>query len=80
MEFDDAPPTACTEAVYSGNLLDDPAVMKRVYTAYDPLRAAAPSPEASLTLIESAGKVSVGGPVIVVGADAWTEFVGSPRS
>jgi hypothetical protein len=25
-------------------------------------------------------KVSVGGPVIVVGADAWTEFVGSLRS
>ena len=56
MEFDDAPPTAYTEAVYSGNLLDDPAVVKRAYAAYDLLRAAALSPEVSLTLIESAAE------------------------
>ncbi|MCT7351396.1 helix-turn-helix transcriptional regulator [Streptomyces sp. 15-116A] len=56
MEFDDAPPTAYTEAVYSGNLLDDPAVVKRTHAAYDLLRAAALSPEASLALIESATK------------------------
>ncbi|MFJ8537613.1 Scr1 family TA system antitoxin-like transcriptional regulator [Streptomyces sp. NPDC093591] len=56
MEFEDAPPTAYTEAVYSGNLLDDPAVVKRAYTAYDLLRAAALSPEASLVLIEQAAE------------------------
>jgi transcriptional regulator with XRE-family HTH domain len=56
MEFDDAPPTAYTEAVYSGNLLDDPAVVKRARAAYDQIRAAALSPEASLTLIESAAE------------------------
>ncbi|MEV7000722.1 helix-turn-helix transcriptional regulator [Streptomyces sp. NPDC093982] len=56
MEFEEAPPTAYTEAVYSGNLLDDPAVVKHAYAAYDLLRAAALSPEASLTLIESAAE------------------------
>ncbi|WP_407110270.1 helix-turn-helix domain-containing protein [Streptomyces sp. DSM 116494] len=56
MEFEDAPPTAYTEAVYSGNLLDDPAVVKHTHSAYDLLRAAALSPEASLGLIESAAK------------------------
>lgn len=54
MEFADAPPTAYTEAVYSGNLLDEPALVKRVQDAYDLLRAAALPPDASLSLIESA--------------------------
>ncbi|PTM99179.1 helix-turn-helix transcriptional regulator [Streptomyces spinosirectus] len=56
MEFEDAPPTAYTEAVYSGSLLDDPAVVQRAQSAYDLLRAAALSPEASLTMIESAAE------------------------
>ncbi|WP_326787933.1 helix-turn-helix domain-containing protein [Streptomyces sp. NBC_00151] len=53
MEFPDAPPTAYTEAVYSGNLLDEPALVQRVREAYDLLRAAALPPDASLSLIES---------------------------
>ncbi|MEV6326993.1 helix-turn-helix transcriptional regulator [Streptomyces sp. NPDC051909] len=56
MEFEDQPPTAYTEAVYSGNLLDDPAVVKRAQATYDLLRSAALSPEASLALIESAAE------------------------
>ncbi|WP_406353676.1 helix-turn-helix transcriptional regulator [Streptomyces sp. NBC_01635] len=56
MEFDDAPATAYTEAVYSGNLLDDPAVVQRAQSAYDLLRADALSPELSLDLIHSAAE------------------------
>ncbi|MFB7087989.1 helix-turn-helix domain-containing protein [Streptomyces sp. NPDC056296] len=56
MEFDDAPPTVYTEAVLSGNLLDDPAVVKRVRADYDLLRAAALAPDASLAMIEAAAE------------------------
>ncbi|MEV0257156.1 helix-turn-helix transcriptional regulator [Streptomyces sp. NPDC050732] len=53
MEFEDAPPTIYTEAVLSGNLLDEPAVVKRTRATYDLLRGVSLSPEASLDLIES---------------------------
>ncbi|GCB49555.1 helix-turn-helix transcriptional regulator [Streptomyces sp. NL15-2K] len=56
MEFEDAPPTVYTEGVFSGTLLDDPAVVKRTQANYDHLRAAALSLEASLGLIESAAE------------------------
>ncbi|MFI1535967.1 helix-turn-helix domain-containing protein [Streptomyces anandii] len=54
MEFDDAPPIAYTETSFSGTLVDDPAVVKRAHRAYDLLRVAALSSEASLALVESA--------------------------
>ncbi|MFB6629221.1 Scr1 family TA system antitoxin-like transcriptional regulator [Streptomyces sp. NPDC056362] len=56
MEFEDQPPTAYTETEFSGTLLDDPAVVKQAQHAYDLLRLAALSPEASLSLIESAAE------------------------
>ncbi|WP_455356371.1 helix-turn-helix domain-containing protein [Streptomyces sp. SYSU K217416] len=56
MEFEDAPPTTYTETSFSGTLVDDPAVVKRAQRAYDLLRVAALSPEASLALLESAAE------------------------
>ncbi|MFJ2769647.1 helix-turn-helix domain-containing protein [Streptomyces sp. NPDC087300] len=56
MEFDDAPPTLYTESEFSGSLLDDPALVKHARATYDLLRAAALSPEASLSMIESAAE------------------------
>ncbi|MFD5323094.1 Scr1 family TA system antitoxin-like transcriptional regulator [Streptomyces sp. NPDC127092] len=56
MEFIDQPPTAYTETSFSGTLVEDPAVVKRAQRAYDLLRVAALSPEASLALIESAAE------------------------
>ncbi|MFD8673128.1 Scr1 family TA system antitoxin-like transcriptional regulator [Streptomyces seoulensis] len=56
MEFEDAPPIAYTETSFSGTLVDVPVVVKRAQRAYDLLRVATLSPEASLTLIESAAE------------------------
>ncbi|CAM5303010.1 XRE family transcriptional regulator OS=Streptomyces alboniger OX=132473 GN=CP975_11315 PE=4 SV=1 [Streptomyces alboniger] len=56
MEFDDAPPAAYTETSFSGTLVDEPVVVRRTHRAYDLLRAAALSPEASLALIASAAE------------------------
>lgn len=56
MDFEDAPPTVYTEGVFSGSLLDDPALVKRIQASYDHIRAAALSWEASLPVIESAAE------------------------
>lgn len=53
MEFDDRPPVVYTEGPYHGQLIDDPALVRQYAKAYDRLRAAALSSEASLAMIES---------------------------
>ncbi|WP_437344865.1 Scr1 family TA system antitoxin-like transcriptional regulator [Streptomyces tubercidicus] len=62
MEIKDAPPTPYTEGAYSGELLDDPAIVKRTQHAYDLYRAAGLPLEASLDLIESAAEDYKGPP------------------
>ncbi|QNS05651.1 helix-turn-helix domain-containing protein [Streptomyces xanthii] len=56
MTFTDAPPLVYTESSYSADTIDDPALVKQYRKAYDRLRAAALSPEASLALIEEAAE------------------------
>ncbi|GAA2927457.1 Scr1 family TA system antitoxin-like transcriptional regulator [Kitasatospora cinereorecta] len=56
MHFADAPPAAYTESAYSGELVEDTALVEHISSAYDLARASAFSPEASLSLIRSAAK------------------------
>lgn len=56
MSFPDAPPMVYTESLYSGDTIDDPALVKRYRKAYDRLRAAALPPKASLALIHAAAE------------------------
>jgi transcriptional regulator with XRE-family HTH domain len=53
MRFADAPELAYVEALYTGNLIDDPLVVQKCRDAYDLARAAALPPDASLDLLES---------------------------
>ncbi|MFF9849536.1 Scr1 family TA system antitoxin-like transcriptional regulator [Streptomyces litmocidini] len=45
-----------TEGTYSGQIIDDPEILGHCTKAYDRLRAAALSPEASLKTIEAAAE------------------------
>ncbi|MGY4740578.1 helix-turn-helix domain-containing protein [Streptomyces sp. ATMOS53] len=56
MTFADAPAVTYTESAYTGQLVEEPALVAQYQRAYDLTRAASLSPEASLSLIESAAK------------------------
>jgi transcriptional regulator with XRE-family HTH domain len=56
MTFPDAPPLIYTEASYSGDTIDDPALVKQYRKAYDRLRAVALSPATSLAMIKAAAE------------------------
>jgi transcriptional regulator with XRE-family HTH domain len=59
MAFADAPPVVYSEGAHTGQLIDEPALVDRYQVSYDFVRAAALSPKASLTLIESTAKDDV---------------------
>ncbi|MFK0291709.1 helix-turn-helix domain-containing protein [Streptomyces sp. NPDC090442] len=54
MTFADAPPVLYVESLHSGQLIDYPPLVKQYRESYDLLRAAAMSPAASLSVIETA--------------------------
>ncbi|MFG3015544.1 helix-turn-helix domain-containing protein [Streptomyces cinerochromogenes] len=56
MTFPDAPPLVYTEASYSGDTIDDPALVRQYRKAYDRLRAVALSPDTSLAMIKAAAE------------------------
>ncbi|MGW2778096.1 helix-turn-helix domain-containing protein [Streptomyces olivaceoviridis] len=56
MTFPEAPPLIYTEASYSGDTIDDPALVKQYRKAYDRLRAVALSPDTSLAMIKAAAE------------------------
>ncbi|WP_326687319.1 DUF5753 domain-containing protein [Streptomyces sp. NBC_01795] len=56
MTFTDAPPLAYTESPYSGATIDDPPIVKKYSYAYDVVRAAALSPQASVAMIQQAAE------------------------
>jgi transcriptional regulator with XRE-family HTH domain len=56
MSFPDAPQLLYTEASYSGDTIDDPALVKQYRKAYDRLRAVALSPDTSLAMIKAAAE------------------------
>jgi len=56
MTFADAPPATYTEGAFTGQLIEEPRLVDQYQRAYDLTRAASLSPDASLTLIESAAK------------------------
>ncbi|MGW3117403.1 helix-turn-helix domain-containing protein [Streptomyces sp. NPDC001107] len=52
MTFADEPPVVYAEAAYSGQLIEDPALVASCTKSYDLARASALSPEASLVFVE----------------------------
>lgn len=56
MTFPDAPPLVYTESSYSGDTIEEPALVKQYRKSYDRLRAAALPPEASLPMVEAAAE------------------------
>ncbi|GAA2520293.1 helix-turn-helix transcriptional regulator [Streptomyces longisporus] len=56
MTFADAPPLFYTEALHSGDTIDDPALVGDYRKSYDRLRAVALSPDASLDMIKAAAE------------------------